>query len=39
MPESTRMSVIGKGQPRIDGPVKVSGVAQYASDFHFPGML
>jgi xanthine dehydrogenase YagR molybdenum-binding subunit len=33
------MSVIGKGQPRIDGPVKVSGVAQYASDFHFPGML
>jgi len=39
MPESTQMSVIGKAQPRIDGPVKVSGVAQYASDFHFPGML
>jgi xanthine dehydrogenase YagR molybdenum-binding subunit len=39
MPESTQMSVIGKGQPRIDGPVKVSGFAQYASDFHFPGML
>ncbi len=39
MPESTRMSVIGKAQPRIDGPVKVSGVAMYASDFHFPGML
>jgi xanthine dehydrogenase YagR molybdenum-binding subunit len=39
MPESTQMSVIGKEQPRIDGPLKVSGVAQYASDFHFPGML
>jgi xanthine dehydrogenase YagR molybdenum-binding subunit len=25
--------------PRIDGPLKVSGTAQYASDFHFPGML
>ena len=24
---------------RIDGPFKVSGTAQYASDFHFPGML
>src|ERR1700716_626404 len=39
MPESTQMSVIGKPQPRIDGPLKVSGKAQYASDFHFPGML
>jgi xanthine dehydrogenase YagR molybdenum-binding subunit len=25
--------------PRIDGSFKVSGTAQYASDFHFPGML
>src|SRR5882762_296628 len=39
MPESTQMSVIGKAQPRIDGPLKVSGTAMYASDFHFPGML
>jgi xanthine dehydrogenase YagR molybdenum-binding subunit len=39
MPESKQMSVIGKGQPRVDGPLKVSGLAQYASDFHFPGML
>ena len=23
----------------MDGPLKVSGKAQYASDFHFPGML
>src|SRR6266446_7163637 len=39
MSESTQTSVIGKPQPRIDGPLKVSGMAQYASDFHFPGML
>jgi xanthine dehydrogenase YagR molybdenum-binding subunit len=39
MSESAQMSVIGKSQPRIDGPVKVTGLAQYTSDFHFPGML
>jgi xanthine dehydrogenase YagR molybdenum-binding subunit len=39
MPETAKMSVIGKGQPRVDGPLKVSGLAMYASDFHFPGML
>jgi xanthine dehydrogenase YagR molybdenum-binding subunit len=39
MPETAQMSVIGKDQSRIDGPLKVSGMAQYASDFHFPGML
>src|SRR4029450_2943788 len=32
-------SPIGRGTPRVDGPLKVSGKAQYASDFHFPGML
>jgi xanthine dehydrogenase YagR molybdenum-binding subunit len=32
-------SPIGRKTPRVDGPLKVSGVAQYASDFHFPGML
>src|ERR1700716_263599 len=32
-------SPIGRKTPRIDGPLKVSGTAQYASDFHFPGML
>ena len=32
-------SPIGRRTPRVDGPLKVSGVAQYASDFHFPGML
>jgi xanthine dehydrogenase YagR molybdenum-binding subunit len=39
MPERAQMSVIGKAQPRVDGPVKVSGLAMYASDYHFPGML
>src|SRR6201981_970112 len=39
MPKSAEMSVIGKAQPRIDGPLKVSGTAMYASDFHFPGLL
>src|SRR5438128_3149476 len=32
-------SPIGRETPRVDGPLKVSGKAQYASDFHFPGML
>ncbi|MGH8093564.1 MAG: xanthine dehydrogenase family protein molybdopterin-binding subunit [Chthoniobacterales bacterium] len=39
MPETAEMSVIGKPQARIDGPLKVSGAAMYASDHHFPGML
>jgi xanthine dehydrogenase YagR molybdenum-binding subunit len=39
MPESAKLSVIGKPQPRVDGPLKVTGVAQYASDFNFPGLL
>ncbi len=32
-------SPIGRKTPRIDGPVKVSGLAMYASDFHFPDLL
>src|ERR1700742_474777 len=32
-------SPIGRSTPRVDGPLKVSGKAQYTSDFHFPGML
>ena len=39
MPESAQMSVVGKPQRRIDGPVKVSGLAMYATDHNFPGML
>ena len=30
-------SPIGRDTPRVDGPLKVSGTAQYTSDFHFPG--
>jgi xanthine dehydrogenase YagR molybdenum-binding subunit len=37
--ERASMSVIGKAQPRVDGPLKVSGKAMYTSDHHFPGML
>ncbi len=32
-------SPVGRDTPRVDGPRKVSGLAQYTSDFHFPGML
>src|ERR1700716_4169981 len=32
-------SSIGRDTPRVDGPLKVTGKAQYASDFHFPGLL
>ena len=32
-------SPLGSDTLRIDGPRKVTGLAQYTSDFHFPGML
>src|ERR1700752_705907 len=32
-------SPIGRDTQRIDGPRKVTGLAKYTSDFHFPGML
>ncbi|MGH9967265.1 MAG: xanthine dehydrogenase family protein molybdopterin-binding subunit, partial [Pyrinomonadaceae bacterium] len=38
-PEIPTTSPIGRSTPRVDGPHKVSGMAQYTSDFHFPGML
>jgi xanthine dehydrogenase YagR molybdenum-binding subunit len=37
--ENPTLSPIGRSTPRVDGPLKVSGVAQYTSDFHFPGTL
>src|SRR5881409_226906 len=37
--ETPTTSPIGRSTPRVDGPLKVSGKAQYTSDFHFPGML
>ncbi|MEX3931502.1 xanthine dehydrogenase family protein molybdopterin-binding subunit [Paraburkholderia phymatum] len=33
------LSVLGQPQSRIDGPLKVSGRAQYTSDIDLPGML
>jgi xanthine dehydrogenase YagR molybdenum-binding subunit len=39
MPETKATSVIGKPQPRVDAPLKVTGQAMYTSDFHFPGIL
>jgi xanthine dehydrogenase YagR molybdenum-binding subunit len=37
--EGPTPSPIGRDTPRLDGPRKVSGLAQYTSDFHFPGLL
>src|ERR1700676_1699932 len=37
--ETPIISPVGRDTPRVDGPRKVSGLAQYTSDFHFPGML
>src|SRR5689334_1380298 len=36
---SPAVSSIGRDTVRVDGPRKVTGLAQYTSDFHFPGML
>src|SRR5712671_8187229 len=38
-PETPIASPVGRDTPRVDGPLKVSGLAQYTSDFHFSGML
>ena len=35
----SEFAVIGRPTPRIDGPLKVSGAAHYAADFHFPETL
>jgi xanthine dehydrogenase YagR molybdenum-binding subunit len=37
--QSSASSPIGRDTQRIDGPHKVTGLAQYTSDFNFPGML
>ena len=33
------LPVIGRAHKRIDGPLKVSGSARYAADFHFPDLV
>jgi xanthine dehydrogenase YagR molybdenum-binding subunit len=35
---STTDSIIGTATPRIDGPLKTTGAAEYAADFHFDRM-
>jgi xanthine dehydrogenase YagR molybdenum-binding subunit len=35
----TESTIIGVATPRIDGPLKVSGVARYASDHFLPGLV
>jgi xanthine dehydrogenase YagR molybdenum-binding subunit len=37
--QQSTSSPIGRDTLRIDGPRKVTGLAKYASDFQFPGML
>src|ERR1700686_1447642 len=37
--ETPIVSPVGRDTPRVDGPRKVSGLAQYTSDFNLPGML
>src|ERR1700691_2287216 len=38
-PAAPSITEIGKARARIDGPLKVTGTAQYASDHSFPNML
>jgi CO/xanthine dehydrogenase Mo-binding subunit len=38
-PSNSKLKTIGRGQPRIDGPERVTGRAVYTYDVHLPGML
>jgi len=38
-PERSKMRVLNKDIPRVDGPEKVSGVARYTHDVRLPGMV
>src|SRR5216684_3717206 len=38
-PETPIVSPVGRDTHRVDGPRKVSGVAQYNADFHFTALL
>lgn len=38
IPAPVAASIIGKATPRIDGPLKTTGRAEYAADFHFERM-
>ena len=39
MDQITESKIIGVSTRRVDGPLKVSGSAMYASDHHFPGLV
>jgi xanthine dehydrogenase YagR molybdenum-binding subunit len=42
MPDTTAFtpsSIIGSDLPRIDGPLKTTGFAQYSADYHFPRLV
>lgn len=39
MQDGSKSKIIGVSTPRVDGPLKVSGTAKYASDHHFPDLL
>jgi xanthine dehydrogenase YagR molybdenum-binding subunit len=39
MDQISESKIIGVATRRIDGSLKVSGAAMYASDHHFPGLL
>jgi xanthine dehydrogenase YagR molybdenum-binding subunit len=36
---TTKLEIVGKPAPRIDGPAKVSGAAHYTHDIRLPGLL
>jgi xanthine dehydrogenase YagR molybdenum-binding subunit len=38
-PASAASSIIGRATPRIDGPLKTTGRAEYTADFHFDRMV
>jgi xanthine dehydrogenase YagR molybdenum-binding subunit len=37
--QAAPVSPIGRDTPRVDGRQKVTGIARYTADFHFPGLL
>ncbi len=38
-PEKSELKVLNKDTPRVDGPLKVTGRAEYTHDVRLPGML
>jgi xanthine dehydrogenase YagR molybdenum-binding subunit len=38
LPANPPSAIIGTPTPRVDGPLKTTGVAKYAADYHFPNL-